>query len=77
MYSLLSYKKLVKYTVVVVVVLFLFLFLIDESGQIEISREDMGYLNSVLSAASQVHADDSPVTGGGQRLFFLLLTFFF
>ncbi|TXG62323.1 hypothetical protein EZV62_013686 [Acer yangbiense] len=25
----------------------------------------MGYLNSVLSASSQVHADDSPVTGGG------------
>ena len=28
----------------------------------------MGYLNSVLSSSSQVHAGDGPVSGGGLRL---------
>ena len=30
----------------------------------------MGYLNSVLSSSSQVHAEDAPVSGGGLRLIF-------
>lgn len=36
----------------------------------------MGYLNSVLSSSSQVHADDSPASGGGLRLILLLLLIF-
>lgn len=28
----------------------------------------MGYLNSVLTPSTQVHADDPPVSGGGLRL---------
>lgn len=35
---------------------------------VEYSTCDMGYLNSVLSPSSQVHAaDDTPVSGGGLR----------
>ena len=30
----------------------------------------MGYLNSVLTSSSQVHADDGPVSGGGLRFTF-------
>ncbi|XP_062025096.1 probable protein phosphatase 2C 59 isoform X1 [Rosa rugosa] len=30
-----------------------------------IPSNNMGYLNSVLSSSSQVHADDAPVSGGG------------
>ncbi|KAH9760196.1 putative protein phosphatase 2C 59 [Citrus sinensis] len=37
----------------------------------------MGYLNSVLSSSSQVHADDSPASGGGLRLILLLLLIFY
>jgi len=29
------------------------------------SSDNMGYLNSVLSSSSQVHAEDAPVSGGG------------
>ncbi|XP_040864937.1 probable protein phosphatase 2C 59 isoform X1 [Glycine max] len=40
-------------------------------GSPEYSACDMGYLNSVLSSSSQVHAaEDSPVSGGGLRFLF-------
>ncbi|CAK8569925.1 unnamed protein product [Lathyrus sativus] len=48
--------------------LHIFLFLVKQavSENLEYSTCDMGYLNSVLSSSSQVHAaDDSPVSGGG------------
>lgn len=55
-----------------IVLLFLhFLLLVKDlvSGFPEYSSCNMGYLNSVLSSSSQVHAaDDAPVTGGGLRL---------
>lgn len=51
--------------------LFLFCFLIFikeiRGGQPEISTDNMGYLNSVLSPSKQVYADDAPVSGGGLR----------
>lgn len=53
-----------------VALIFHFLILVKEitSGQFEHSSNNMGYLNSVLSSSSQVHADDAPVSGGGLRL---------
>lgn len=41
-------------------------------GQLVNSSNNMGYLNSVLSSSSQVHAEDEPVSGGGLRFFFLV-----
>lgn len=42
-------------------------------GQLVNSSNNMGYLNSVLSSSSQVHAEDEPVSGGGLRFFFFLV----
>ena len=57
---------------------FLLLLLVKEVApeNPEYSTCDMGYLNSVLSSSSQVHAaEDSPVSGGGLR--FVLYPSFF
>lgn len=55
---------------IVVAVVFHRLLSIEEirGGQFVNSSNNMGYLNSVLSSSSQVHADDAPVSGGGLRL---------
>jgi len=55
-----------------ILLLFLLHFLAKEAvvseNLVEYSTCDMGYLNSVLSPSSQVHAaDDTPVSGGGLR----------
>ena len=41
------------------------------------SSNNMGYLNSVLSSSSQVHAEDAPVSGGGLRLIFFWFRLWF
>ncbi|KAI5393637.1 putative protein phosphatase 2C 59 [Lathyrus oleraceus] len=56
------------HAILLLFLLHIFLFLVKQvvSGNLEYSTCDMGYLNSVLSSSSQVHAaDDSPVSGGG------------
>lgn len=58
------------HAILLLFLLHFFVFLVKEavSENLEYSTCDMGYLNSVLSSSSQVHAaDDSPVSGGGLR----------
>ncbi|KAI9118298.1 hypothetical protein K1719_010630 [Acacia pycnantha] len=58
----------ISYTYAIQLLFLHFLILVKErvSGYPEYSSYNMGYLNSVLSSSSQVHAaEDAPVSGGG------------